>query len=137
MPLERITVALKLLVKLSSLCPSLQFVQQGLHFLHLLLTLIQNIHGQKFAITVLSFVFAYLFWKGLSILCCLGTFYQSTYSVWGTPIENNVDKMGGIVDPGCWDLRVSFMPDTIVACFNYGRNRLPAPKHRIRTIGFK
>lgn len=71
-------------------------VQQGLHFLHLLLTLIQNIHGQKIAITVLLFVFAYLFWKGVSILCCLGTFYQSTYSVWGTPVESNVNKMGGL-----------------------------------------
>lgn len=61
MPLERVTVALKLLVKLSSVYPLLQFMQQGLHFLHLLLTLMQNIHGQKIAITLLPFVFAYLF----------------------------------------------------------------------------
>lgn len=39
MPLERITVALKLLVKHSSVCPLLQFVQQGLHFLHFLLNI--------------------------------------------------------------------------------------------------
>lgn len=61
MPLERITVALKLSVKHSSVCPLLQFVQQGLHFLCFLLTLIQNIHEQKIVITVPPFLFAYLF----------------------------------------------------------------------------
>lgn len=44
---------------------------------------------------------------------------------------------GGIVDLGCWDPRVSFMRHTIVACFDYGRNNLPASKHRKRTSGFK
>lgn len=43
---------------------------------------------------------------------------------------------GGILDPGCWDPWVSFMWHTIVACFDYGRNHLPASKHRKRIIRF-
>lgn len=39
--------------------------------------------------------------------------------------------------PGCWDPHASFMLHTIVACFDFGRNYLPASKHRIRTLGFK
>jgi len=39
--------------------------------------------------------------------------------------------------PGCRNLHASCTLHTIVACFDFGRNDLPASKHRIRTIGFK